>query len=390
MLLAREIGADLVVMDDSLARRHAKYFDLNITGTVGLLLRAKNPPRCADTIRSMSTTLFTQNIIACVWDFDKTLIPEYMQSPLFRRFGVNEANFWNETNHLVEQYRKRGYKLSGEIAYLNHLLTYVLAGNMPKLNNRIFRECGAEIKFYPGIPEFFKRSKQFVSGHEVYRKHDIQLEHYIVSTGIAEMVRGSAIASCVDDIWACEFIENPLQPGFIGQEELKIDADAEIAQIGLVIDNTTKTRALFEINKGTNKNPAIDVNSNIRPEDRRIPLENMIYIADGPSDIPSFSVVKKYGGKAYGVYHPGRPEEFRQNDLLRQSGRIDHYGPADYTHGSSTAQWLKLHIQAICDRIVADREAAVAQRVTRPPRHLSGMTPAARADKFPRQESFLD
>ncbi len=342
----------------------------------------------------MATTLFTQNTIACVWDFDKTLIPEYMQSPLFRRYGINESNFWNETNHLVEQYRKRGYRLSSEIAYLNHLLTYVLAGAMPKLNNKILRECGSEIKFYPGIPEFFRRSKDFVAERETYRKHDIQLEHYIVSTGIAEMVRGSAIAPHVDGIWACEFIENPLQPGFLGQKELEIDAEAEIAQIGIVIDNTTKTRALFEINKGSNKNPAIDVNANIAYEDRRIPFQNMIYIADGPSDIPSFSVVKKNGGKAYGVYHPGRPEEFRQNDALRQAGRIDHYGPADYTESSSTSQWLKLHIQAICDRIVADREAAVAQRVSRPPRHLSSMTAeeeaAARAEKEPKQETFLE
>lgn len=340
----------------------------------------------------MNTTLFTQNIIACVWDFDKTLIPEYMQSPLFRRYGVNEANFWNETNHLVEQYRKRGYALSGEIAYLNHILTYVLAGAMPKLNNRIFRECGAEIQFYPGLPEFFKRCKAFVSEQETYRKHDIQLEHYIVSTGIAEMVRGSAIAPYVDGIWGCEFIENPLQPGFIGQKEFDITADAEIAQIGAIIDNTTKTRALFEINKGSNKNSAIDVNANIAPEDRRIPFQNMIYIADGPSDIPSFSVVKKNGGKAYGVYHPERPGEFRQNDALRQAGRIDHYGPADYTEASSTARWLKLHIQMICDRIVSDREAAVAQRVSRPPRHLSSTTSdeEARAAKVPKQGTFLE
>jgi hypothetical protein len=319
----------------------------------------------------MATTLFTQNIIACIWDFDKTLIPEYMQSPLFRRYVINEANFWSETNNLVEHYRRRGYQLSGEIAYLNHLLTYVLAGALPKLSNKILRECGAEIKFYPGLPDFFSRAQGYVAASEAYRKHEIQLEHYIVSTGLAEMVRGSAIAPYVEAIWGCEFIENPLQPGFMKQKEFELSADAGIAQIGQVIDNTTKTKALFEINKGTNKNAAIDVNANIAPEDRRIPFQNMIYIADGPSDIPSFSVVKKGGGKAYAVYNPARPDEFAQNDRLRQVGRIDHYGPADYTESSSTAQWLKLHIQAICDRIVTDREAAVASRVSRPPRHLN-------------------
>jgi hypothetical protein len=340
----------------------------------------------------MATTLFTQNIIACIWDFDKTLIPEYMQSPLFRRYGINEAGFWNETNSLMEQYRRRGYLISGEIAYLNHLLTYVLAGAMPKLSNKILRECGTDIKFYPGLPDFFSRAKKFAAEREIYRKHEIQVEHYIVSTGLAEMIRGSAITKYVDGIWGCEFIENPLQPGFLKQKEFDdLSADAVIAQIGMVIDNTTKTKALFEINKGTNKNAAIDVNANITLEDRRIPFQNMLYIADGPSDIPSFSVVKKGGGKAYAVYNPARSDEFAQNDRLRQVGRIDHYGPADYTETSSTAQWLKLHIQAICERIVTDREAAVASRVSRPPRHLNA-TPeedaAARAAKAPKQSSL--
>ena len=336
----------------------------------------------------MATTLFTQNIIACIWDFDKTLIPDYMQAPLFRRYGVHEPTFWAEANGLTEAYRKRGYQISGELAYLNHLLTYVLAGRMPKLNNRVLRTCGAEIKFYPGLPDFFPRSRHWVAEKPEYVKHEIQLEHYIVSTGLAEMIRGSAIAPLVDDIWGCHFVENPLQPGFLTQKELDISAEAEIAQIGLVIDNTTKTRALFEINKGTNKNAAIDVNANIAPEDRRIPFQNMIYIADGPSDIPSFSVVKKGGGKGYAVYNPARTDEFAQNDRLRSVGRIDHYGPADYTPDSTTWNWLHLHIHALCDRIVADREAAVAQRVSRPPRHLSN-PPTEPTSPTPQQDSFL-
>ena len=201
----------------------------------------------------MATTLFTQNIIACIWDFDKTLIPGYMQGPLFRRYGIDEAAFWAETNRLVENYAKRGYRISGETSYLNHILTYVRAGKMPKLNNKVLHELGAEIQFYQGLPGFFPTSQGFVTEKPEYRKHELQLEHYIVSTGIAEMIRGSAIAPYVDGIWGCEFIENPLQPGFLQQKEFELGADAEIAQIGMMIDNTTKTRALFEINKGTNK-----------------------------------------------------------------------------------------------------------------------------------------
>ena len=341
----------------------------------------------------MATTLFTQNIIACVWDFDKTLIPAYMQAPLFRRYGVDEATFWAETNALAENYRKRGYHIAPEISYLNHLLTYVLAGQMPGLSNKVLRECGAEIAFYPGLPGFFESSRAWVKAKPEYAKHEILLEHYVVSTGLAEMIRGSALAPQIDAIWACEFIESPLQPGFLSQKEFPMDAAAEIAQIGVMIDNTTKTRAIFEINKGTNRNPAIDVNAKVTPEDRRIPLQNMIYIADGPSDIPSFSVVKKGGGKTYAVYNPAVRAEFEQNDRLRQAGRIDHYGPADYTENSATANWLHLHIERICDRIVTDREAAVASRMARPPRHLNASPEdeaARKAPRPPKQSSFLE
>jgi hypothetical protein len=340
----------------------------------------------------MATTLFTQNIIACIWDFDKTLIPGYMQGPLFRRYHVDEATFWAETNKMVETYARRGYRISGEIGYLNHILTYVLAGRMQGLNNRVLRELGAEIEFYPGLPEFFPKLKAAVREKSEYVKHDVQLEHYIVSTGLAEMIRGSVIAPCVEAIWGCEFIESPFQPGFLQQKEFDLNAAAEIAQIGMMIDNTTKTRAIFEINKGTNKNPALDVNARITPEDRRIPFQNMIYIADGPSDIPSFSVVKERGGKAYGVYNPDRPDEFAQNDRLQHTDRIDHYGRADYRDSSETSLWLRLQIQSICDRIVADREVAVAQRVARPPRHLNPSpeeVEAKRQAALPKQGTFL-
>ena len=340
----------------------------------------------------MSSTLFTQNTIACIWDFDKTLIPAYMQAPLFRRYGVDESNFWAETNALAEHYRKRGYNISPEISYLNHLLTHVISGPMAGLSNKVLRDCGAEIGFYPGLPGFFDLSRQWVQSKAEYKKHELVLEHYIVSTGLAEMIRGSSSASHVDGIWGCEFIENPLRPGFLRQKEFGLDAAAEIAQIGMMIDNTTKTRAIFEINKGTNRNAAIDVNAKVVPEDRRIPVQNMIYIADGPSDIPSFSVVKKGGGRTYAVYNPAVRAEFEQNDRLRQNGRIDHYGPADYTPDSPTSHWLHLQIEKMCDRIVADREAAVASRVARPPRHLNSAEDeeARKRGMQPKQATFLE
>jgi len=318
----------------------------------------------------MPPVLFTQNKVALIWDFDKTLIPGYMQQPIFERFGIDEDTFWLEVNGLAQRYRGRGYTVSEEILYLNHLLTHVRSGKLRGLDNAALRTLGADIAFYDGLPGFFDELRQAARSKPEYLKHGIQLEHYVVSTGLAEMIRGSRIAPHIDGVWGCEFIESPLPPGYLGQPELTMNLEREISQIGCMIDNTTKTRALFEINKGANKNPAIDVNAKLEPEDRRIPFQNMIYIADGPSDVPCFSVARKYGGKAYAVYKPGSAEEFAQNDRLLQTGRIHAYGPARYAGDSETGMWLKLHIGKICDRIVADREANLDQRVSKPPRHL--------------------
>lgn len=323
----------------------------------------------------MAHTLYTQNKIALIWDFDKTLIPGYMQQPLFEHFGVDEDNFWTEVNAMSAHYKERGYKVSGESVYLNHILTYVRNGEMKGLNNAILRELGAQIKFYEGLPTFFQTLRNIAQSKAEYIKHDIQVEHYIVSTGIAEMVRGSKIAEYVDGIWACEFIENPLLPGFLKQDEFPMDTELEISQIGSMVDNTTKTRAIFEINKGSNKNEEIDVNAKMEADDRRIPFQNMIYIADGPSDVPSFAVVRKYGGKAYAVYKPGNKKEFEQNDRLLQSNRIHAYGPARYLDDSNTTMWLNMHIQQICDRIVADRELNFSRRISKPPIHLKDDKP---------------
>ncbi len=314
--------------------------------------------------------LHTQNTIACIWDFDKTLIPEYMQVPLFKRYNIDEKLFWEEVNALPEIYAKRGHHVSKETIYLNHLISFIKNGPLKGLTNSILRDVGKDIEFYPGLPDFFKTLKDLVTDNPLFRKNGIQLEHYIISTGLAEMIRGSKIAEHVDGVFACEFIENPLPPYFSRQSELSIPIDLEINQIGTIVDNTIKTRFIFEINKGSNKNPSIDVNAKMQKEDRRVPIENMIYIADGPSDIPVFSVVNKGGGKTFAVYNPKEPKEFEQTDNLLQTERIDNYGPADYQDTSSTSMWLKMHIQQMCDRIVNRREQALKDRIKGPPQHL--------------------
>ena len=103
-----------------------------------------------------------QNIVACVWDFDKTLIPGYMQTPLFEYFGVDEKNFWKEVDKLPDVYAQRGCRVSSDTIYLNHFLSYVKNGPMRGLTNEKLSELGAELEFYEGLHDFFQELKDLV------------------------------------------------------------------------------------------------------------------------------------------------------------------------------------------------------------------------------------
>ncbi|HCJ12307.1 MAG: hypothetical protein A2Y14_04635 [Verrucomicrobia bacterium GWF2_51_19] len=311
---------------------------------------------------------FRSSIVACVWDFDKTLIPGYMQEPLFQAYSVDEETFWRAVNAMPERYAQRGLSVSTDTIYLNHLLTYVRHGIFKGLNNKRLHAFGKELLFYPGLPNFFKTLKTDIE--QRYAEAGIKLEHYIISTGLAEIIRGSAIAPHVDGIFACELIESPLPPHFEDQCEIEFNEDAEVSQIGRAVDNTMKTRFIYEINKGCNKNRSIHVNAPMRDENRRVPIKNMIYIADGPSDIPAFSVIRNEGGKAFAVYDEDNPKAFEQCDDLLQSKRIHAYGPADYRTQSKTALWLQLHLTRICEDIVEEHHRTLSKSVGSVPQHL--------------------
>ena len=251
----------------------------------------------------MVAELVTKTTIAIIWDFDKTLIPGYMQDPLFRYYKVDGRSFWREVNALPKYLRREGNEMVAEDSiYLNHILSYVRAGVFKGLNNKLLRQLGGELEFYPGLPDFFLAVKDFVADDPVYRKYDIKVEHYIVSTGLRQMILGSKIAKYVDGIWACEFVEMRLPPGFLrdGPPEVA-EEEIVIQDIGYVIDNTTKTRAIFEINKGVNKLEGIDVNSYIPRSERRIPFQNMITspMAQATS---RFLLINQNGGRTFGVY----------------------------------------------------------------------------------------
>ena len=226
------------------------------------------------------------NIIAVIWDFDKTLVDGYMQDPIFKKYGVDSKEFWEEVNSLPKKYwEEQQVKVNRDTIYLNHFINKTKEGVFKGLNNKVLFELGRELKFYKGIPEIFGKTKELIEKNSIFQEYNIKVEHYIVSTGMVEMIKGSIIKEYVEDIWGCELIQAKDENG-----------NFEISEIGYTIDNTSKTRAIFEINKGVNKNTGYDVNAKIKEGNRRVLFKNMIYIADGPSDVPAFSVIKKGGG----------------------------------------------------------------------------------------------
>ena len=316
----------------------------------------------------MPVPLYTQTVVAFLWDFDRTLTPGNQQAPLFAHYGVDEGEFWAEVDGLADYYAKRNTLVSREAAYLLHILSYVEAGVFDGLTNDFLRELGARIEPAPGMPEFMEATKRHVAANERWAAEGITVEHYVVSTGIRPMIEGSVFADHLDDIWANTFVEGPAPPGYSTRLDVD-DGPRSISHIGYMIDNTTKTRAIFEVNKGVNINPTVDVNARMPREQRRVPIRNMIYIADGPSDVPCFSIVNERGGKTFGVYTTEPKNNFRGVRDLQEQGRIQGMAETDFTEGGAAYLWLMDSLDQIADGIVDARHRAFAD-IPQPPGHV--------------------
>ena len=301
------------------------------------------------------------NIIAIVWDFDKTLIRGYMEDPMLRDYDIDPKVFWTEVNALPQKYaEEQNVKVNPDTIYLNHLINHVKSGRIRGLNNEKLREYGDKVEFYPGVPEIFEKTKSLIESNNSYKEFDIKVEHYIISSGLTEIIRGSKVQNYVAGIWGCEFIE--VDDG---------NGDRVIGEIGYTIDNTTKTRALFEINKGVGKNSDVQVNTKLPEEFRRVHFVNMVYVADGPSDIPAFSLINKNGGATLAVYPAGNIKALRQVEQMRQEHRINYFAEADYSEGKTAYMWLCNKIEEFAERILRDEKNKLRQYTERkPPQHL--------------------
>ena len=300
-----------------------------------------------------------QPIIGMVYDFDITLSPHYMQRHMFEAFGIREQEFWTKKDLLVEEQLGKGKLVQPDTAYLQLILNYAKPGNpLEGITETALRELGANIVLYPGIPEFFAKVSCLVAEDAVFSRYGVSIEHYVVSTGLAEMIRGSAIAPFMKHIEACEFF---------------YDASGRPVGVSNAITHTQRTEALFKINKGSYHDPSIDVNANMPEECRRIPLNQIIYIGDGPSDVPCMSVVKRSGGINIGVYNPS-PENPRfisdppQNALaLHRAKRTDFIFQADYREGSDLFVVVSSLLRDMARDIVENAQKALG--LIPPPMH---------------------
>ena len=300
------------------------------------------------------------NIIAVIWDFDRTLVDGYMQDPIFKKFGIDSSKFWSDMEAAKEECAKRAYRVNKDTYYVNYFIRCAHDGTLPGLNNAMLKEAGSEQKFYPGVEQRLKTIKETFKDDPEYSEYGIQVENYIVSTGFAETIRGTSLMPWIDGIWGCELLDGPDGHG-----------GTVINEMVYTIDNTTKTRALFEINKGIGKVPDIDVNSQIEKSMRRVQFEHMIYIADGPSDIPAFSVVKQNGGLTFAIYPKGDYRAMQQVDQMRASGRVDMYGEADYSPDTTAYMWITDKIKQIGKKILTDEKAKIRASASDVPKHLN-------------------
>src|SRR5215207_4586849 len=291
-----------------------------------------------------------QNLIAIVYDYDQTLSPNYMQDEvLFPMFGIDAKRFWKHCGELVKDH---GY--DNELAYMKALLDYL---EIDRPTTARLRELGAELKFFPGLPEMFEefKTKLLTPQHEA---HGIRVEHYIISSGLKALIDGSRLAKHVRAIFGCEFAE---------------EREGRISFPKRVISHTQKTQFLFRINKGL-LDMSQDVNDHMPGGLRPVPFEHMIYVGDGPTDVPCFTVVRQHGGQAIAVYNPedsSRASFKKCYQLSTHADRVRHIAPADFRAGSHLRLLLEQMVEEVATQIVDRRARDMASGVVRAPSHVA-------------------
>jgi len=258
-------------------------------------------------------------VVAIMYDFDKTLCTRDMQEYSFiPGLGISAESFWNEAGKLA------GKGMDPILAYMYLMLKKAREADKP-IRRENFVALGRDIDFFPGVDDWFSRINEYGS------QNGVDIQHFIISSGLKEIIEGSRIHNEFSKIYACEF---------------HYDANG-VADWPLVsVNYTTKTQFLFRINKGVLDGTDSDaLNRYVPEEDRPVPFRNMVYIGDGLTDVPCMKLVKANGGHSIAVY--GKNNKKKSEELLVDK-RVDFLTPADYRQGKDLETLVKRIVDRIC------------------------------------------
>ena len=263
-------------------------------------------------------------VVAICYDFDKTLSPDDMQAQGYiQSVGYDVAQFWKDTNDLADQ-----NDMDVNLAYMFKMVQEA-EGKLIFNKDKLF-EYGSKVKVFPGVETWFERIREYG------RQKGVIVEHYIISSGLREMIEGTAMADSFTRIYANSFFYN----------------EKGIAQWpALVVNYTNKTQFLFRIEKGVLDINDPGVNEFYNPEDLRVPFRNMVYIGDSDTDIPCMRLVNSLGGHSIGVYNPETNDKTKVYKMIRDN-RIKFFAAADYNEGTEIDELVK----AIIDRTVVNEK----------------------------------
>lgn len=264
-------------------------------------------------------------VLAICYDFDKTLSPDDMQAQGYIQavYDGDIPSFWKETDELAE-----ANEMDSNLAYMYKMVNE--ARGRILLTKKSLADYGSKVKLFPGVEEWFERILEY--GIE----HGVIVEHYIISSGLKEMIEGTSVAraGAFEKIYASSFMFDdkgvPIWP----------------AQ---AINYTNKTQFLFRIEKGVLDVNDSGVNDYFPPEKLRVPFRNMVYIGDSDTDIPCMKLVNTNGGHSIGVYNNDTLDKTKVYKMLHDK-RIKYFAPADYTEGSK----LDILVKSIIDRTAAN------------------------------------
>ena len=254
-------------------------------------------------------------ILALIYDFDNTLASTDMQNFSFiPSLGMEKGEFWDKTNELFKE-----ENMDKVLCYLLVMIQECKKKSI-KLNKEFLKECGKNIDYFKGVRSWFDRINEYGESHNV------KVEHYIISCGNKEIVDGCSIAHNFAKIFACEFL---------------YDENGEAFWPKVAINYTGKTQYIYRIKKGiTDDNDDTEINEKM--EDKRVRMDNMIYIGDGLTDVPAMLTVKESGGNSIAVYPEGKREKITK---YYEEGRVNYICKADYSRNSELEKIVKLIIE---------------------------------------------